>query len=824
MLRNLTVLIDADIARFQAALANVSGGLQGFAQKAQTIGTTLSVAISAPLALLGKRAIETFGEMDSLRRGLATLEKDATALQNRLGKLNEIAKLPGLGMKETIAGDIRLRTVLNSIYGVEKAADMSERTLKGFGNAVALVGKGKVEFGRALYGVQQLANTPFPLGEDLNIIKDAIPQVTPLLNAAFGTSRSDDFKKLGVSSKQVMEVILDGLEKLPKASGGAKNAFENFGDTTTRAFDGVGQTLFKALHIEGFLNAVGDAITKLADKFNNMPATTQTLVSAFGLIAIALPPLIAGIGFFTTTILPALRAGMLAVRTASMLMLGPIGLIAAAIAAAAILIIMHWDKVKAALVDSGVWTQLKGIVSSALGVITSIFGAFANLFQGDWEKVWEHLKNVAKYAWNGIVAVVGTAILAMGGLVAKALSLFGLTDWSTAVSDEMDEVEKRLKDRKFDIAAPKFDLFQGFNFGGEEPAKGKSRPAALAKKGKKEKVDEDYSYIDYLQQRIGEVQKEIQSLSLLDPDSKNLDDLRKSLRFFSDELAQAENSIKKVDLGKLKEMTGIRVNKSSLGDMLNQFKQTGPVKLPGLLSFQTNMAEQARAQRLAIQKELTELKNNLSDIPVFFGGLRDSLSSAGSDMFTDTASKVRSSVAVLAEVFRQAKEALRSGAVDAFGGLAEGLAAATVNVDSGKEILRSVLKSIIDLLANQAITIGKAMILTGIPFLSNPLTAALGTKQLLTGGALVVAGGVAKGLASTAFAEGGLVYGPTNALIGEGIGTNARNPEVVAPLDKLKSFMADNGGGGGVLTTRVSGADLELILTRHQRSKYTYGI
>jgi hypothetical protein len=43
------------------------------------------------------------------------------------------------------------------------------------------------------------------------------------------------------------------------------------------------------------------------------------------------------------------------------------------------------------------------------------------------------------------------------------------------------------------------------------------------------------------------------------------------------------------------------------------------------------------------------------------------------------------------------------------------------------------------------------------------------------------------------FAEGGLVTGPTRALIGEGVGTSRANPEVVAPLDKLKKMI----GGGG---------------------------
>ena len=52
----------------------------------------------------------------------------------------------------------------------------------------------------------------------------------------------------------------------------------------------------------------------------------------------------------------------------------------------------------------------------------------------------------------------------------------------------------------------------------------------------------------------------------------------------------------------------------------------------------------------------------------------------------------------------------------------------------------------------------------------------------------------------TPFSQGGLVTGPTTALIGEGIGTTASNPEVVAPLDKLKQFM-----GGGSQNVVVEG-------------------
>ena len=75
--------------------------------------------------------------------------------------------------------------------------------------------------------------------------------------------------------------------------------------------------------------------------------------------------------------------------------------------------------------------------------------------------------------------------------------------------------------------------------------------------------------------------------------------------------------------------------------------------------------------------------------------------------------------------------------------------------------------------------------------------AVLTVIALLLGGGTVTIGqafGIAKDkiLGLEGFADGGLVYGPTTALIGEGVGTTASNPEVVAPLDKLKQYM----GGG----------------------------
>jgi hypothetical protein len=65
----------------------------------------------------------------------------------------------------------------------------------------------------------------------------------------------------------------------------------------------------------------------------------------------------------------------------------------------------------------------------------------------------------------------------------------------------------------------------------------------------------------------------------------------------------------------------------------------------------------------------------------------------------------------------------------------------------------------------------------------------------------------------TAFAEGGIVTGPTLGLVGEA------GPEAIIPLDKMDSMM-----GGGELTTRISGRDLLVILNKESKvSKNIYG-
>ncbi len=72
------------------------------------------------------------------------------------------------------------------------------------------------------------------------------------------------------------------------------------------------------------------------------------------------------------------------------------------------------------------------------------------------------------------------------------------------------------------------------------------------------------------------------------------------------------------------------------------------------------------------------------------------------------------------------------------------------------------------------------------------------------------------------FADGALVYGPTLGLMGE-YGGASSNPEVIAPLNKLRALIGNDGGGTSEVKFRIEGRELVGILNKqnniYNRSK-----
>lgn len=88
---------------------------------------------------------------------------------------------------------------------------------------------------------------------------------------------------------------------------------------------------------------------------------------------------------------------------------------------------------------------------------------------------------------------------------------------------------------------------------------------------------------------------------------------------------------------------------------------------------------------------------------------------------------------------------------------------------------------------------------------------------LIASGLAALAGGLASSLFNSlvpSFANGGIVYGNTLAQVGEYPGA-ANNPEVIAPLSKLKQLIQPAQAGGGVYEFRLRGRDFVAVAAKY---------
>jgi len=176
-------------------------------------------------------------------------------------------------------------------------------------------------------------------------------------------------------------------------------------------------------------------------------------------------------------------------------------------------------------------------------------------------------------------------------------------------------------------------------------------------------------------------------------------------------------------------------------------------------------------------------------------------------------------------------EIVTGGLNDLAVGIGEALGSALAG---GGNLVQSLSTVILGTVGNMAVQLGKLAISIGIGVEGikkalqtlNPAIAIAGGIALIALGSFAkaqagkIAGGGGGG--QTAFAKGGIVSGPVNALVGEYPGAKS-NPEVIAPLNKLQNLMGGNNGGGGNVNVNgefiVRGQDLVVALQRADKTR-----
>lgn len=791
----------SDASQIGVSISKAFNGasVQKFGDELSQLGAQLSIGLSAPLAFLGDKFVDAARESDSLNRGLATLEENSIGLKKRLNELVEVAKLPGLGYKEAIQLDTSLRSAGAS-------ADFSKREMLGFGNALAIVGKGKESLKGLGVQLAQLATKTGGFGADIRIIKEYVPQVGKALQNAFGTIDTEKIAKLGLTGQQVIEKILEQLEKLPKATGGINNAFENFSDSVFKSMAKIGMAINSNFSFEAILGKLSSLIDGLVNTFLNLSPVAQSAIIALGGLAIVLPPIMLGIGGIIS-LLPVLGAGFAALT-------GPIGLVVIGIGIAVSAIIYHWDKVKAWLQNAGIFEPLVNIAKSVFGILISVMKVFASVFKLDWKNAWDSAKNIVAYAWNGIVGIIQSSIGGILGMVGSITRAFGATNLAKTMDASTKQLVEFIGKAKTDVPSVSKsikdlkDEFAGFNFGGSD------------KNGLKLSAGED------------EKAMKAYSKSLIEASNMALDaitereDAEHRMRVAS--LAGMKDTLTKKTV-LIDEEAFFEIQK--LKDTLKDFEAFEAKKLAILTDAHNKKMALIQAEEITDRLSGGKKIKTGSDLPgALIQDKANPINLKGYDAFLDKIKEQRQVfdeqkrllLSSLEDMNKSISTSLRQGAVGAIAGMSELVG----GIIAGTKGLAELPNMMTGILAGLAKSIGKAMIEFGV--------AGIALKKLALAPGAAIAAGVALTILGSAleanvnkqvnsapkFASGwGGATGSTMAWFGDN--NDARtNQEFILRKDQVKSILnraADQAGGGrgqGGGVSVVRGTDLIISNTR----------
>lgn len=318
---NLIAKIKVDGAKqAETDLKGVKGAAQETASSLRATAASFgAMAAAVASASFAQKAFNAAVDYDSAVRALATVANGAEDLQMQLARLREIAKAPGLGFSEAIIGSVRLQSAGLS-------AQLAEKSLREFANAVAASGGGKEQLDGITVALAQIAGKGKVTAEEINQIAERFYGIRTALQGAFGTSDTEKIQKMNLSVEQFFSKLLGYMEKTPRVAGGLRNTLDNLGDAiNSKILVPLGQiqaAIFTAFGSEsqGFIDAFGSMLGWLQRQSVLLAAGLTAVGTALAFMAAA--KTIAGV----MTLVAAIREMVVVVRA-----LGVAGAIAQAL-------------------------------------------------------------------------------------------------------------------------------------------------------------------------------------------------------------------------------------------------------------------------------------------------------------------------------------------------------------------------------------------------------------------------------------------------------------------------------------------------------------
>ena len=290
----LNLKLGIDVSDLDKELGKVERSMSRFGGKMQNIGTTLTQSLTLPIIGLGAASLKSFADIEKLQNGLIAIMGSSTDAAVEMERLRKVAENPGLALPEVVKASASLQSV-----GMN--ADAARETITQFGNAVARAGGGAEQFDGVVLALSQISAVGKVTQEDLNQIKERLPEFARVMKEEFGVVTAEGIRELGISSEEFIKRSVGALGNLERANGGLANTFDNLKDNVGASLAELGKAINETLNLEAVVATFSAGLQRLVDGFKSLNPETQGFIVKAGLLVAALGPAIFIVGKLIST-------------------------------------------------------------------------------------------------------------------------------------------------------------------------------------------------------------------------------------------------------------------------------------------------------------------------------------------------------------------------------------------------------------------------------------------------------------------------------------------------------------------------------------------
>lgn len=290
----LLLKLGIDTTNLDKELGKVEKSMTKFGQNMSNLGSTLTQSLTLPIIGVGAAALKSFADMERLENGLIAIMGSSEGAAVELEKLRKVAENPGLALPEVVKASASLQSV-----GMN--ADAARETITQFGNAVARAGGGAEQFDGVVLALSQISAVGKVTQEDLNQIKERLPEFARVMKEEFGVVTAEGIRELGISSEEFIQRSVGALGNLERANGGLANTFDNLKDNVGASLAELGKAINETLNLEAVAAALSAGLQRLVDGFKSLNPETQGFIVKAGLLVAAIGPAIFIVGKLITT-------------------------------------------------------------------------------------------------------------------------------------------------------------------------------------------------------------------------------------------------------------------------------------------------------------------------------------------------------------------------------------------------------------------------------------------------------------------------------------------------------------------------------------------